>query len=91
MLDPDAAEQAAKKLVVHRITCRDRNRATRALLKQVKPTLFEKTRGQAKLTQYANVQTADGQMSGPIRAAEQNPLRHEVCIEQSLVTTGPAE
>ena len=42
MLDPDAAEQAAKKLVAHRITCRDRTRATRALLKQMKPALFEK-------------------------------------------------
>ena len=63
VLDPDAAEQAAKKLVAHRKTCRDRKRATRALLKQMKPVLF----GKAQTTLTACVHTAEDQMSGSIK------------------------
>ena len=84
VLDPDAVEQAEKRLLAQRKFCRDRNRATRALLKQVKPALFEKTHGQAKLTQYAH----ETRMSGSIKATEHKTVHNEVCSEQSLVATG---
>ena len=91
-LDPDAAERAATKLVAHRIQCRDRKRATRALLKQVKPKLFEKTRDQPTLAQYeARVHTAEDRMSGSIKATEHKPLHHEVCSQQRLAATGLAK
>ena len=63
VLDPDAAEQAAKTMVAHRKTCRDRKRATRALLKQMKPVLF----GKAQTTLTACVNTAEDRMYGSIK------------------------
>ena len=66
VLDPDAAEQAAKKLVAHRITRKDRKRAIRARLKQMKPALFEKA--QTKLTKYeARVHIAEDPVVGSIK------------------------
>ena len=97
VLDPDAAEQAAKKLVAHRKTCRDRKRATRALLKQMKPALF----GKAQTTLTACVHTAEDRMSGSIKDSKriyqpiyqpgtrQRPRsseRYEICTEQSVAT-----
>ena len=38
VLDPDAAEQAAQKLVAYRIMCRDRKCATRALKHVARPS-----------------------------------------------------
>ena len=64
VLDPDATEQAAKKLVAHRITCRDRKRATRALLKQMKPALFEK---KTQTTLDARVHTVQDHVVGSIK------------------------
>ena len=94
VLDPDAAEQAAKKLVAHRKTCRDRKRATRALLKQMKPALF----GKAQTTLTACVHTAEDRMSGSIKDStriyqpdtRQRPRsseRYEICTEQSVAAT----
>ena len=64
MLDPDAAEQAANKLVAHRIMCRDRKRATRALLKQLKPALFDK---KTQTTLDARVHTVEDHVVGSIK------------------------
>ena len=64
VLDPDAAGQAAEKLVAHIITCKDRKRATRTLLKQMKPALFEKA--QTKLTE-ARIHIAEDPVDGSIK------------------------
>ena len=50
MLDRDAVEKAAEKLVANRERCRERKRAERAVLKELKPKLFSKLpKGQTTL------------------------------------------
>ena len=50
MLDHDALEKAAEKLVANRERCRDRKRTERAVLKELKPKLFSKLpKGQTTL------------------------------------------
>jgi hypothetical protein len=42
VLPPEAIEAAAERVIKHRIACRERYIATRAGLRQAKPSLFEK-------------------------------------------------
>ena len=49
VIDPGALEIAAIKLEEQRIKCRDRKRATKAALRELKPQLFKHT-DQTKLT-----------------------------------------
>ena len=49
-MDQDAIEKAAAKLVANRERCKERKRAERALLKELKPKLFSKLpKGQTTL------------------------------------------
>ena len=49
VIDPGALEVAAIKLEEQRIKCRDRKRATKAALRELRPQLFKHT-DQTKLT-----------------------------------------